>query len=141
MMSDGGQQEGATWEAALVAAKYKLNNLTFILDLNGIQIDGFTREIMPVPDMAAIYKTCGWNVVEIDAHNYEEIDSAFEQTEISNSDKPNMIIATSTPGKGVDFMENKYEWHDWRSPDAELVEKAKAQLQSRVEQLSKINRN
>jgi transketolase len=113
MMSDAEKQEGAVWESALIANKYKLNNLTFILDMNGIQIDGYTKDIMPMPNLAKIYEEMNWKVAQIDAHNYMQIQEAFNLTAPTNSNQPNLIIAYSIAGKGVPFMENQFAWHDW----------------------------
>jgi len=127
-MSDGEQDEGAIWENMLIANKYKLNNLTLILDLNKIQIDGDTKDIMPLPDLAKVYETCGFNVITIDGNNQREINQAFNQTSPLLTTKPNLIIANTIPGKGVSFMENSYEWHDWKGTP-EIVAKALAELQ------------
>ncbi len=110
LTSDGEHDEGNTWEAVMFAAKYKLRKLTAIMDRNNIQIDGFTEDVMPLDDIAEKYQSFGWHVLEIDGHNFEQIiDSANEAKAIY--EKPTMIIAHTIPGKGVDFMEGKFEWH------------------------------
>lgn len=108
--SDGEHDEGNTWEAAMFAAKYKLNNLTVFLDRNHIQIDGNTEDIMPLDSLRAKYEAFNWYVIEVDGHNYQEIVDAVELSK-TITDKPTMIICHTTPGKGVGFMENDFRWH------------------------------
>lgn len=110
VMSDGEQQEGNTWEAAMFAAKYKLNNLTALIDRNNIQIDGFTDDVMPLEPLKAKYEAFGWYVLEIDGHNLEEIVGSFEKAKTIHT-QPTLIIAHTIPGKGVGFMENDFKWH------------------------------
>jgi len=108
--SDGEHQEGNTWEGVLYAAKYKLDNLTVILDRNFIQIDGNTEDVMPLDSLKAKYQAFNWNVLEIHGNNMQEILDALNKSKESKG-KPTMIIAKITPGKGVSFMENNYKWH------------------------------
>ncbi len=110
LMSDGEQDEGNTWEAAMLAAKYKLHNLTALMDRNNIQIDGFTEDIMPLDSLKSKYEAFGWHVIEIDGHNFEQIIAAFGEAK-AIFEKPTLILAHTIPGKGVSFMENKFEWH------------------------------
>jgi len=110
LMSDGEHDEGNTWEAVLFAAKYKLDNLIAILDRNYIQIDGNTEDIMPLDSLEAKYKAFNWNVVTINGNDMEQILKILTKAK-SNKGKPLMVIAKTTPGKGVSFMEGKYEWH------------------------------
>ncbi len=117
--SDGEQQEGQVWEAYMLAYKYKLNNLTYILDRNNIQIDGFTRQVMPLENLRLKYESFGLNVIEINGHDYNEIINVFESN-IGNNANPNMVIVHTTPGKGVSFMENNYKWHGKVPNDQEL---------------------
>lgn len=108
--SDGEHQEGNTWEAIMFAAKYKINNLTVIVDRNNIQIDGFTEDVMPIEPLKEKYEAFGWYVIEVDGNNIEAfIDAVKEAKAIFN--KPTVIIAHTIPGKGVDFMEQNYLWH------------------------------
>lgn len=108
--SDGEHQEGNTWEAAMSAAKFKLDNLTLIIDRNNIQIDGNTEDIMPLEPLRLKYETFGWNVLEIDGNNIRGfIDAIY--TARSVRERPTCIIAHTIPGKGVDFMENDFTWH------------------------------
>lgn len=110
LMSDGEQDEGNTWEAVMLAGKNKLHNLTALIDRNNIQIDGFTEDIMPLESMKAKYEAFNWHVIEIDGHNFEEIIAAFGEAQ-AIFEKPTVIIAHTIPGKGVSFMENRFEWH------------------------------
>lgn len=128
LMSDGEQDAGNTWEAAMLAGKNKLHNLTALIDRNNIQIDGFTEDIMPLENLRAKYEAFNWHVIEIDGHNIEEIIDAFNQAK-AIFEKPTVIIAHNIPGKGVDFMENKFEWHG-KPPNKEETERALNQLRT-----------
>lgn len=126
--SDGEHEEGNHWEAVMFAAKYNLSNLTVIVDRNYIQIDGFTEDVMPLDPLIEKYKAFNWNVIDIDGHNFEEIvDAASRAKEMT--EKPTVIIAHTIPGKGVDFMENKFEWHG-KPPNAEEAKKALHELRT-----------
>lgn len=110
LMSDGEQDEGNTWEAVMFAGKYKINNLTALMDRNNIQIDGFTENVMPLEPIREKYEAFGWHVLEIDGHNMQQIIDAFSEAK-KIFEKPTLILAHTIPGKGVDFMEGKFEWH------------------------------
>ncbi|MBT4936152.1 transketolase [Candidatus Woesearchaeota archaeon] len=131
--SDGEHNEGNTWEAMLFAAKHKLNNLIVILDRNYIQIDGNTEDIMPLDPLDKKYKAFNWNVVTINGHNMKRIVSTLRNAR-KNKNKPLMIIANTTPGKGVSFMENDYTWHG-KPPTKEQEEMALAELRKREHSL------
>jgi|SRR5579872_985441 len=108
--SDGEQDEGQIWEALMFAGKNKLHNLTVILDRNNIQIDGYTEDVMPLEPLREKYQAFNWHVLEVDGNNVRAvIDACAEAKAIY--EKPTMIIAHTVPGKGVQFMEYKYEWH------------------------------
>ncbi len=109
-LSDGEHQEGNLWEAVMFAGKNKLNNLTALIDRNNIQIDGFTEDVMPLDSLREKYESFNWQVLEIDGHNIPQIVDAVNETK-AIWEKPTVIIAHTIPGKGVDFMENKFEWH------------------------------
>ncbi len=110
LMSDAEQDCGNTWEAVMLAAKYKLGNLTAVMDRNNIQSDGFTENIMPLESIREKYEAFNWHVLEIDGHNMEAVvDAANEARAIY--EKPTLIIAHTIAGKGVDFMEFDYHWH------------------------------
>lgn len=120
LMGDGETNEGQIWEAAACAAKYGLNNLVGIVDANGLQNDGPTDAIMPMQPLAEKWRAFGWNVLEIDGHDMEQIVTALEQANESNQGKPTAIIAKTVKGKGVSFMENVVEWHSGAPTDAQL---------------------
>jgi len=110
LLSDGEHDTGNLWEAVMFAGKYKLNNLTAIIDRNNIQIDGMTELVMPLEPLTAKYEAFNWQVIEIDGHNIEQfVDAVHEAKAIY--EKPTVIIAHTVPGKGVDFMEFDYHWH------------------------------
>lgn len=109
LLGDGELQEGSCWEAFMHAPHRGLNNLTAIIDRNNLQIDGTTDVIKNLNPLDAKLRAFNWNVVEIDGHNVEEIYEALENSK--KSDKPTAIIANTTKGKGVSFMENQCGWH------------------------------
>jgi transketolase len=126
VMSDGEQDEGMTWEAAMSAGKFRLSNLTAIIDRNNIQSDGFTEDIMPLDSLKEKYEAFNWHVLEVDGHNIEAfIDAVNEAKAIY--EKPTVIIAHTIPGKGVGFMEGDYEWHSHSIKKEEAI-KALAEL-------------
>lgn len=124
--SDGEHDAGQTWEAALWASKYKLDNLCAILDRNNIQIDGYTEDIMPLDSLKAKYEAFGWFVLEVDGNNLQQVVSALEEAKTLHG-HPTMIIAHNIPGKGVSFMENDYLWHG-KPPTAQQGEVALKEL-------------
>lgn len=108
LMGDGEQAEGSIWEAVMFAAKYKLDNLTAIVDRNHLQISGTTEEVMPLGDLGARYAAFGWNVIGSSGHDYEVMHRAF-LTRVPG--KPTAVILDTVKGKGSPLMENKAEWH------------------------------
>jgi len=128
LVSDGEQQEGQNWEAVMMAGNENLSNITAIMDRNNIQIDGFTENVMPLESLREKYEAFGWNVIEIDGHNFEQISEAVDEAK-AISYQPTMIIAHTIPGKGVDFMEGKFEWHG-KPPTKEEAEKALRELRT-----------
>ena len=126
--SDGEHQEGNTWEALMTAAKYNLDNLTVVIDRNNIQIDGFTENVMPLEYLRAKYESFNWFVQEVDGHNIRAFVDAINQAKAVHQ-KPSAIIAHTIPGFGVDFMENKFEWHG-KPPNAEEEKKAISELRT-----------
>jgi transketolase len=110
VMGDGEQDEGNVWEAAMLAGKYKLNNIIAITDRNNIQIDGPTESVMPLEDLRGKWEAFGWHVIEIDGNNIEAVIDACAMGR-AVVEKPVMIIAHTIPGKGVDFMEYDFHWH------------------------------
>lgn len=125
LMGDGELQEGSVWEAAMNAAHHKLNNLIAIVDRNRLQIDGSTEDIKSVGNVAEKFKAFGWNTLEINGHNFEEIFEAVESAKLS--DKPFVIVANTIKGKGVSFMENNASWHG-KAPNNEELEQALKEL-------------
>src|SRR3989344_4280614 len=119
VMSDGEQEEGQIWEAAMFAGKNKLRNLTGIIDRNNIQIDGYTEDIMPLEPFADKWRAFGWHVLEVDGNNVREVIDACNEAK-AIYEKPTVIICHTIPGKGVDFMEYRYEWHG-TPPDASEI--------------------
>lgn len=109
LLGDGESQEGQVWEAAMSAAHYRLNNITAFTDRNRLQIDGSTEKVMSLEPLAEKWRAFGWTVLEIDGHDLDSILSAIDASK--ESDKPTMIIANTTKGKGVSFMENVGEYH------------------------------
>jgi len=128
LVGDGEQDEGMTWEAAALAGKWQLDNLTFIMDRNNIQIDGYTEDVMPKEPLRTKYEAFGWHVIDIDGHNIRQIIEACEEAK-AIFEKPVMILAHTIPGKGVDFMEWQYSWHG-KVPNPEEAKKALDQLRT-----------
>ncbi|MBS4803889.1 MAG: transketolase [Clostridium sp.] len=122
LLGDGELQEGIVWEAVMAAAHYKLNNLTAIVDYNGLQIDGTNESVMGIAPLDKKWESFGWKVVMCDGHDFDDIDRAFNEVD-SVKDKPTVIIAKTIKGKGVSFMENNPNWHG-QAPNLEEKEKA-----------------
>lgn len=130
LMSDGEHNEGQTWEALQLANKYKLNNLIVIVDVNGIQIDGYTKDIMPLLSLKKKYQAFGWKTIEISGHDLKQINKTLKIAK-HNQRQPLVILAKTTLGKGVSFMENKYIWHG-QAPDIKQSAQALEELESTV---------
>jgi len=128
VMGDGEQDEGNVWEAAMLAAKYKLHNIIAITDRNNIQIDGPTESVMPLEDLHAKWQAFGWHVIEIDGNDIEAVIDACAMGR-AIVEKPTMIIAHTIPGKGVDFMEYDFRWHG-KPPNHEEAVKALHELRT-----------
>ncbi len=128
VMSDGELEEGQNWEAIMMAGKNNLHNLVAIIDRNNIQIDGVTEDVMPLEPLADKWRAFNWSVIEIDGHNMHEIIDALEKAK-TIFENPTVIIAHTIPGKGVDFMENDYNWHG-KPPDKEQAKKALHELRT-----------
>jgi transketolase len=122
VLGDGELQEGLVWEASMAAAHYKLGNLVAIVDFNGLQIDGKNEEVMGISPLDEKFRGFGFNVIECDGHDYEELDKAFKNAEETKG-KPTVIIAKTVKGKGVSFMENQAGWHG-QAPNKEQTEQA-----------------
>lgn len=128
VMGDGELDEGNIWEAAMLAAKYKLNNVIGIIDRNNIQIDGPTESVMPLEDLKKKWEAFGWHVLEINGNDIEAVIDACAMGR-AIVEKPVMIIAHTVPGKGVDFMEYDFHWHG-APPNHEQAIKALHELRT-----------
>ncbi len=127
LTGDGELDCGQIWEAAMLAGKEKLQNLTVFVDRNNIQIDGFTEDIMPLNPLAEKWRSFGWHVQEIDGHNFRAIDGAWTQA-LAVFDKPSVIIAYTIASKGVPEFERMYEWHGKPPTKPEDIEAAQKAL-------------
>lgn len=117
LVGDGESEEGQIYEAMMAAGHYKLDNLCAILDFNGLQIDGDITKVMNPTPFDKKYEAFGWNVIIIDGHDYNQIKEAFDKARITKG-QPTVIIAKTTKGKGVSYMENNYGWHG-KAPNEE----------------------
>lgn len=126
LLGDGELQEGLIWEAAMSAAHYKLDNLVGILDWNGLQIDGKNEDVMTVAPVDEKFRDFGWNVIQIDGHDFEQIFDAFDKARACKG-RPTMIIAKTCKGKGVSFMEGEAGWHG-KAPNEEQTQQALEEL-------------
>jgi len=129
VLGDGELAEGSVWEGIMSAGHYKLDNLTAIVDRNKLQISGSTEDVMAQDDLGERWRSFGWNVVEAEGNNPTSLDQAI-QTAKETKGKPTVIIANTTKGSGVSFMENVAGWHH-RVPTAEEYEQAKQELEQR----------
>jgi transketolase len=127
LLSDGECEEGETWEAALSAAQFKLDNLTAIVDCNGMQLSGWTRDIMNLEPFTRKWQAFGWHIIDIDGHDFDQILSACQRAEKIKG-KPTVIVARTIKGKGVSFMENNAEFHG-KAPTWEEAERALKELE------------
>lgn len=130
LMSDGENDEGQTWEAAMFAAHRKLDNITAFVDRNGIQNDGFTKDILNTDPLDEKWRAFGWNVTVIDGHNMQAIIDAYEAS-LQVRGKPSVIIANTVKGKGVSFMENNVAFHG-KAPNKEEMERALRELGEQI---------
>jgi transketolase len=130
LLGDGETQEGNIWEAAMACAHYKCDNLCAVLDYNGFQIDGKICEIMELEPVVAKWQAFGWNTIEINGHQMQEILSAYEEA-AKFKGKPTIIIAHTIKGRGVSFMENVCDFHG-RAPTAEEAERALKEIEGFV---------
>jgi transketolase len=128
LLSDGELDEGQNWEAILLAGKLNLRELTAFVDRNNIQIDGFTEDIMPLEPLADKFRAFNWTVIEVDGHNIRQIIDAANQAR-AVAENPTVVICHTIPGKGVGFMENRFEWHG-KPPTADEAKVALAELRT-----------
>lgn len=128
VLSDGELDEGNSWEAIMLGAKYQLNNLIAIVDRNNIQIEGPTETVMPLEDLAEKWRAFGWHVLEINGNDIEAVIGACDEARAIEN-KPVVIIAHNIPGKGVDFMEYDFRWHG-KAPNHQEAKKALRELRT-----------
>jgi transketolase len=130
VLGDGEINAGVIWEGALVAAKYQLDNLVAILDFNGVQQTGPTAEVLPMEPIADKWRSFGWHVIDIHGHNMAQVLDALDKADEMHA-QPTIIIARTTKGKGVSFMEYDHNWHG-KPPSKEQFEAALAELEEGV---------
>lgn len=133
ILGDGELAEGQVWEAMMAAAKYKLDNLCACVDVNGLQIDGRTADVMPTEPLDKKFEAFGWHVIKIDGHDYEAIEKAYAEA-AQTKGQPTMILAKTIKGKGVSFMEDDAGWHG-KAPNDEQFAQAKAELEAKLKEL------
>ena len=131
LVGDGEIQEGQNWEAAMFAPYHKLSNLTVIVDNNKQQLDDWTHKILDLSPLQAKWESFGWNVREIDGHDFEQVIPALQEARANSSGKPTVILANTVKGKGVSFMENNIKWHGV-APKPEEVEAAVKELEAQA---------
>lgn len=136
ILGDGEVEEGQVWEASMYAAHYKLDNLTVFIDVNGLQIDGSTDEVMSSAPIDAKFRAFGFNVIKVDAHDVEQIYDAIQEAKAVKG-KPTAIVCKSVKGKGVSYMENEVNWHG-AAPDKELYKVAISELDEKIEELEEL---
>lgn len=134
MVGDGEIQEGQNWEAAMFAPYHKLENLTLIVDCNRQQLDGFTKDILDVAPLREKFEAFGWHAIEIDGHEFEQVIPALEEARAGSGGRPTCIVAHTTKGKGVSFMEDNPEWHGV-APKPEQVAAAVKELEEKAKLL------
>ena len=130
---DGEMEEGQVWEASMAAAKWKLDNLCLFVDVNGLQIDGPTSEVMPSAPLDKKFAAFNWNVICIDGHDYDQIKDALAKAKECKG-APTVILMKTTKGKGVSYMENSVGWHG-KAPNDEQYEIGKAELEKKLAEL------
>jgi transketolase len=135
LMGDGELQEGNCWEAVMSAAHHKVSRLTAIVDRNRLQIDGSTEDVKALGEVAPKFAAFGWNVLEVDGHDYEALAKAFDQADAwaEESSKPTCIVANTVKGKGVSFMENVAGWHG-KAPNKDQMDAAMLELETTLAQ-------
>lgn len=130
ILGDGELAEGQVWEAVMCAAKYHLDNLCAVVDVNGLQIDGATADVMPTEPLDKKFEAFGWHVIHVDGHDVGALADAFEAAKAVKG-QPTVLLARTVKGKGVSFMEGDYGWHG-KAPNDEQYEKAVAEVKARL---------
>lgn len=133
LCGDGEIEEGQVWEAAMSAAKYHLDNLCAMVDVNGLQIDGATKDVMPSEPLDKKFEAFNWNVIHVDGHDYDALEQAFAEAAACKG-KPTVLLLKTVKGKGVSFMENNAGWHG-KAPNDEQYEQGKAELEAKLAEL------
>ena len=133
ILGDGEVAEGQVWEAMMAAAKYKLDNLCAIVDVNGLQIDGRTEDVMPTEPLDKKFESFGAHVIKADGHDFDSIKAAFAEARTVKG-QPTVILAKTVKGKGISFMENQAGWHG-KAPNAAQYAQAKAELEAKIAEL------
>ena len=133
ILGDGEIEEGQVWEAFMAAAKWGLDNLCAFIDVNGLQIDGATADVMPSEPLDKKLEAFNWNVIKIDGHDYDAIKAALAAAKAAKG-KPTMILMKTTKGKGVSYMENQAGWHG-KAPNDEQYEQAVKELTAQLAEL------
>ena len=134
VIGDGESEEGQVWEAAMAAAKYKLDNLCAIIDHNGLQIDGRNDDVMPVMPLDKKFEAFNWNVLSVNGHDYDALSDAFDKAAAMNNGKPTVVIMETIKGKGVSYMENNAGWHG-KAPNDEQYAVAISELEAYLKEL------
>lgn len=135
VLGDGELEEGQVWEAAMFAAHYQLDNLTAVIDHNGLQIDGRVTEVMNPTPIDEKFRAFGWHVIVINGHDFDDIEKAFNEAE-TVANQPTAIILMTTKGKGVSYMENQVSWHG-KAPNDEEYKTAITELTAKLDELTK----
>ena len=133
MLGDGEIEEGQVWEAAMAAAKYRLDNLCAVVDVNGLQIDGPTAQVMPSEPLDKKFEAFNWNVLHVDGHDLQALEEAFAAA-AACAGRPTVLLAKTVKGRGVSFMEGNYGWHG-KAPNDEQYEQGRAELAARIAEL------
>ena len=133
VLGDGELGEGQVWESSMAAAKFGLDNLCALVDVNGLQIDGKTADVMPTEPLDKKFEAFNWNVIKADGHDYDSLKAALDQAK-TVSGKPSVILMKTVKGKGVSFMENNAGWHGVAPNDAQF-EQAMGELKAKLAEL------
>ena len=134
VMGDGELAEGSVWEGVMAAGHYKLENLCAVVDFNGLQISGTTKEVMNHENLKAQFESFGWNAISVRGNDVKALNEAFEKAK-EETKKPTVVIANTIKAYGLSFAENKVAWHH-KIPGAEEYEQAKTELRTRKEEVS-----
>ena len=133
ILGDGELAEGEVWEAMMSAAKCKLDNFCICVDVNGLQIDGQTADVMPTEPLDKKFEAFGWHVVKCDGHDFDSIKAAYDEAKTVKG-QPTVVLAKTTKGKGVSFMEGQVGWHG-KAPNDEQYAQAKEELEATIKGL------